>query len=270
MVSLYLRESGFDVTSLASSHRLDNKTHLIDVTNQEKFEDLLKSNQYDVVVNCIALLVKPSEEHKDLAIYLNSYLPRHLENFYKSSSTKIIHISTDGVFSGQNPPYKEDSKYDGDTFYGRTKALGELINSKDLTFRLSIIGPIIRADGTGLLNWFLNQTGEIQGFTNVFWNGVTTLELAKGIEAALEQNLVGLYHFVPNETISKFNKLKLFKEVFKRNELKIKPAKGTAVGTALVATRNDFNYQIPDYKTMVIDMKSWMDAHPDLYKHYEK
>lgn len=270
VISLYLRENGFDVTTLSATHALDKKTSLIDVTDQEKFKSFLKSRTFDVVINCIALLVKPSEVHKDLAIYLNSYLPRYLENFFKDSRTRIVHISTDGVFSGLNPPYKEDSKYDGETFYGRTKSLGEIINSKDLTFRMSIIGPTMRADGTGLLNWFLSQAGEIKGFTNVYWNGVTTLELAKGIKAALNQNLAGLYHFVPNQAISKYEKLQLFKELFEIKNIHIKPARGKAVGTTLVASRTDFAYKIPDYKTMFQDIKVWIDTHQTIYKHYAR
>jgi len=270
VVSLYLRENGFTVDTLSAHNILDKDTWLVDVRDIEKLKKILDAKQYDVVVNCIGLLVKESDEKKDLAIYINSFLPHLLEGHYKNSETKIIHISTNGVFSSKNPPYKEDSKYDGESFYGRSKALGEIINSKDLTFRLSIIGPDMKEDDTSLFNWFFRQKGEIQGYTNVIWNGITTLELAKSIKAAIEQNLIGLYHLVPKDSISKFDLLQLFKRVFERNDIKITPAEGLALDTTLTNTRKDFNYQIPDYKTMIYGLKDWIKDHPKLYKHYEK
>lgn len=270
VIALYLRENGLDVDTLSDKNLLDKDTHLIDATETDKLKALLDHNKYDVVVNCIALLVKQSEERKDLAVHLNSYLPHFLEEYYKNNKTRVIQISTDGVFSTKNPPYLEDSAYDGDSFYGRTKALGELINSKDLTFRLSITGPDMKAEGNGLFNWFSRQKGEVQGYTNVLWSGVTTIELAKAIKAAVDQKLIGIFHLVPEGSISKFDLLQLFKEVFDRKDITLKKAEGVAVGATLTNTRKDFDHQVPDYKTMVIEMKDWIRDHSNLYKHYEE
>jgi len=115
------------------------------------------------------------------------------------TAVKIIQISTDCVFSGKDGGYKEDSFRDGDTIYARTKALGEINNNKDLTIRTSIIGPDINEDGIGLFHWFMKQSGTIYGFRNAYWTGVTTIELAKGIEKFIEYNVTGIYHFVPTE-----------------------------------------------------------------------
>jgi dTDP-4-dehydrorhamnose reductase len=271
VTSLYLRENGFKVDTLTASKPLDKDTHLIDVTEKSKFEAYLSSNTYDVVVNCIGVLVKQSEERKDLAVYINSYLPRFLENYYKNKETKVIHLSTDGVFSSHNPPYIETSSYDTHEFYGRTKALGEIINTKDLTFRMSIIGPDMSVDGIGLFNWFYSQKGEIKGYANVVWNGITTIELAKGIEAAINQNLTGLYHLVPQAGISKFKLLELFKEVFSRKDINIEPIESpVGANRTLTITRKDFDYEVPEYKGMITEMKSWIDNHPSLYRHYSE
>ncbi len=270
VTTLFLRESGFIVDTLSASNRLDENTWLIDVSDRQKLEDVLNSNSYDFVINCIGLLVKESDERRDLAVYLNSYLPRFLEKYYKSSKTRVIHISTDDVFSSDGRPHQENSSYDGESFYGRTKALGEIINAKDLTFRMSVVGPDTKMSGTGLFNWFYNQTGEIHGYTNAMWNGITTLVLAKAIKAAIEQNLTGLYHLVPKNNISKYSLLQLFKTVFDRQDLMIKPVEALAVDKTLLNTRQDFNYNVPDYSTMVSDMKVWIDRHPKLYKHYER
>ena len=101
-------------------------------------------------------------------------------------------MSTDCVFSGKTGGYDESSLRDGETFYDRSKALGELENQKDLTFRNSIIGPDLNEEGIGLFNWFMKQTGEINGYTKAMWTGVTTLTLAKAMESAVQQGLTGL------------------------------------------------------------------------------
>ncbi|HEV7454991.1 MAG TPA: sugar nucleotide-binding protein [Candidatus Saccharimonadales bacterium] len=270
VVSLYLRENGFTVDTLSAKNALDERTHLIDVMDHKMFKAFLDAHHYDVVVNCIGLLVKPSEEHKDTAIYLNAYLPHFLEAYYQDSKTKVIHIGSDAVFSSKNPPYREDAACDGESFYGRTKALGEIQNAKDLTFRMSIVGPDMNRDGKSLFNWFYAQKGEIFGYTNVLWNGVTTIELAKGVKAAIEQDLTGIYHLIANDSISKFALLQLFKEVFKRSGTTVTASEGIATGAALVNTRTGFKHQVPDYKTMIKDMKAWMENHPKLYSHYGK
>lgn len=270
MVALYLKENSFEVDTLSATNPLDEQTTLLNVTNSNDLVAYLDKNEYDVVVNCIGLLVKASEERKDLAVYLNSYLPHLLENHYQDTKTKLIHLSTDCVFSGKNPPYKEDSPYDGELFYDKAKALGEVINDKDLTFRMSIIGPEIRENGTGLFHWFMSQTGEIQGYKKTIWNGVTTLELAKGIKSAIEQNLTGLYQLVPDENISKYDLLELFKEVFKKDDLKIAGIDGTNLDKTLVNTRNDFDFNIPSYETMIKDMHDWISRHKVIYKHYNR
>ena len=125
-------------------------------------------------------------------------------------------------------------------------------------------------DGAGLFNWFYSQHGEVSGYTNVLWSGITTVELARAIQAALEQDLAGLYHLAPKDTISKFDLLQLFKEVFDRRNIELKPVEGEAVGTTLTSAKKDFRYQVPDYQTMVHDMKVWIEKHPKLYKHYER
>ena len=270
VVSLYFKENGFEVDTLSSKHRFDKNTHLINVTNTHELTELLDSRRYDAVINCIGLLVKQCEERKDLAVYLNSYLPHFLENYYKSSKTKVIHISTDEVFSSKNLPYRENSAYDSESFYGRTKALGEIINDKDVTFRTSIVGPAMQKDGTGLFNWFYEQTGEINGYTKTIWNGVTTLELAKAMKAAIEQNLTGIYHLVPKNNTSKFNLLQLFKEVLDRTDINVKQVDGLDINRTLTNTRRDFDYKVSDYRTMVRDLRAWIESHPKLYKHYEK
>lgn len=270
VIATYLKEQDHAVHTLSAHTALDDDTRLIDVTEQKALKDFLSKTEYDVVINCIALLVNECDLQKDLAVYLNSFIPSLLERIYMQTKTKVIHISSDYVFSGKNPPYKEHDTPDGDSIYSRTKTLGEIDNEKDLTLRLSIIGPTLVKGGKGLFNWLMSsRNSEITGFTNAIWSGVTTIELARGINEAIIQNIAGIYHFAPVETISKFDLLILLKEVFGLQDILINAAEGTSVGTSIVNTRKDFDYVIPNYKKMIEEMKTWMENHPSIYAHYE-
>lgn len=268
VISTYLREHGHTIDTLSAHNRLDHSTYLIDVTDQQTFHNLLANKQYNVVINCIASLVRQSEVDKDTATYLNAYLPLSLENYYAKTNTKVIHLSTDGVFSGKNSPYNESSDYDEQSFYGRSKALGEIINDKDLTIRTSIIGPDLHKSGEGLFNWFYRQSGNISGFSKVMWQGVTTIELAKHIEEAINQNITGVCHLVPMRHISKYTLLELCKETFCRTDVSIEPNAEIVFKRDLISTRSDFSPMIPEYKDMVDQMKVWINTHKHLYPHY--
>ncbi len=267
LVATYLVEQGHSVDTLSGKKRLDENTVIMDIMDKKAFDNFLISHKYDAIINCVGILVKQSEERKDISTYLNSFLPHFLENKYRDSDTRIIHLSTDCVFSGKNPPYKEDSQYDGNLFYDRTKALGEIINDKDLTFRMSIIGPEIQEQGIGLFNWFMQQDGIVHGYTASIWSGITTLQLAKGIDSALSQGLTGLYHLVPKESISKHDLLCLIKDIFKKDNIKILPEEGVVVDKTLINTRADFDFLVPNYKTMINDLAKWIKDHRVMYSY---
>lgn len=268
VVSSYLEEKGHKVSRLSARNKIVPATTLLDVTDRTSLISYLKSEVPDVIVNCIGMLVQKSETDKDIAVYLNAYLPHLLQSHYRGSSTKVIHLSTDCVFSGKLSPYYESTYPDGELFYDRTKALGEIHNDKDLTFRMSIIGPDASSDGIGLFNWFYAQKGTINGYKKSIWSGVTTIELAKAIDASIKQNLAGLYHLVPEKNISKHDLLCLFREVFLRDDLTITPVDGIDADKTLINTRTDFDYIVPDYKTMLLEMRDWILTHQVYYPHY--
>lgn len=259
-------KNGDDVMGTALD-AADGNIYQIDVTggNLDRF---LRINRFDIIVNCVGVLNQFAEQRPDNAVYINSYLPHKLEEIYKDTDTKIIQPSTDCVFAGNNAPYKESDVPDGTTYYDRTKALGELNNNKDLTFRMSIIGPDINPEGIGLLNWFMKQKGRVKGYKNAIWTGVTTTELAKGILKASEQNLTGLYHFVPGLSISKYDMLKLFAEIFNKNDVEIYPSDEPRIDKTLISTRSDFDYKIPGYKEMFTQMRDYILEHKDRYPAY--
>mgnify|MGYP003293877806 CR=1 FL=1 len=130
---------------------------------------------------------------------------------------QFVHVSTDCVFEGTSGKYDEASFPDATSFYGRSKALGEVKNNRSVTLRTSIVGPDSNPNGIGLFQWFMNQEESVGGYTKVIWTGVTTIELAKQIEIALINNLTGLNHVVNNDFISKHDLINLFKKSFKKN-----------------------------------------------------
>lgn len=267
-IALYFQEKGHEVDTVASRNKLHAGTVLIDIKNTKSLDEELVKQSYDVVINCVGLLVKESDACKSNATLLNSYLPNHLAEYFSKSTTKIIHISTDAVFSGKNKQYDEDSPYDGQSFYGRSKALGEINNNKDLTIRTSIIGPELGGRGKSFFDWFYTQNGDINGFTNVIWNGVTTIELAKFIDTAIKNNVCGIYNLASEKGLSKFDLLILLKDIFNKNNINVQPVSGSGYNSNLVSTRNDFSFITANYTDMMKDMKSWMHKHQGLYSKY--
>lgn len=269
LISLYFKEKGNDVIGFArSDSRLLDKTIIGDASDMLLVKRIIEDGQYDAVINCIGLLNQFAENNKAMAVLLNGYLPHYLVEITKNTKTRIIHMSTDCVFAGNDGPYYEDSFPNGATFYDRSKAIGETDNDKDLTFRNSIIGPDIKESGIGLFNWFMKQEGPIGGFTGAIWTGVTTLTLAKAMETALKENLTGLYNLVNNQSINKFDLCSLFNRYFRNGEVEIYSDDKLQLDKSLRRKRNDFSFVVPSYEQQIKEMRQWVDLHKDLYPHY--
>ncbi len=270
IISLYLKKQGHDVTGFARSKSQFIPTIIGDAANTELLRGAIQAGNYDSVINAIGLLNQFAENNHSTAILLNSFLPHFLAEVTDGTQTQIIHMSTDCVFSGKTGHYTESSQPDGYTFYDRSKAMGELTDNKNLTLRNSIVGPDIKASGIGLLNWFMQQPGpSVNGFTRTIWTGQTTLQLAKAMEQAAKQRANGLINAVPAESITKYELLKLFNRHLRGNALEIIPVDGVTADKSLIRTNFEFDYQIPDYETMVSDLADWMRAHRSLYPHYD-
>jgi dTDP-4-dehydrorhamnose reductase len=269
-IALYLQESGYDVTGFSRGECIHIKNIIGDVTDFNTLFGIIREGQFDAIINAVGILNRNAEDNKALAVLINSYLPHFLSVSTSATKTKVIHMSTDCVFSGKVGGYNEISLRDGETFYDRSKALGELDNSKDLTFRNSIIGPDCNKDGIGLFNWFMKQDGVINGYTKAIWTGVTTLTLAKAMRKALEDDLTGLYNLVNNETINKYELLKLFNRYFRNDSICIVSSNDLVIDKSLINNRKDFDFIVPSYEQMICEMKEWIVNHQELYMHYFK
>lgn len=271
LISLYFQERNYDVTGFARQQSPFLAHSIIgDASDIDSLKKYINEGEYDAVINCIGLLNQFAEENKAMAVLLNGYLPHYLAEITKNMKTRIIHMSTDCVFAGNDGPYFEDSLPNGTSFYDRSKAIGEIRTSKDLTFRNSIVGPDMKSTGIGLFNWFMKQKGPVGGYTGAIWTGVTTYTLAKAMEQALKENLTGLYNLVNNESISKYHLLQLFNKYFRDNKINIYPSEKIQLDKSLRKKRDDFSFVVPAYEQQIAEMAEWCDKHKDLYPHYFK
>ena len=226
-----------------------------DLTNFNSLFEIIKEIKPKYIVNCIGVLIKGSIKDPSNAILINSLLPHKLVKYSKTVGSKLIHISTDCVFDGSKGNYIETDNKTAQDIYGLSKSLGEINDDKNLTLRTSIIGPELKNNGEGLFSWFINQKGEVNGFTESIWGGVTTLELAEVIIKSINENYSGLIHITNGQPISKFDLLSLIKDIFKLNNIDLKKVSGKKSDKSLNTKYHYFN--IPSYEHMITDMHKY-------------
>jgi dTDP-4-dehydrorhamnose reductase len=265
----YLEQTGnYEMYDLVFKNKLREESIICDITDRKKITDIIKLIEPKYIINCIGVLIRGSQDDPSNAIYINAYFPHFLVKTANHFNAKVIHISTDCVFSGKKGSYTENDFRDADDIYGRSKALGEINNDNHLTIRTSIVGPELKTNGEGLLHWFLNQQQPINGFKKAFWGGVTTLECAKAIGAALEQDLHGLINLTNGSKISKYDMLQLFQKVFEKSDITINAVDGKEVDKSLSSQRNDFKYTVPSYANMFAEMTDNITENRSSYPHY--
>ncbi len=170
----------------------------------------------DVVVNAIGLITPVVAAKGPIsALTVNSLFPHRLAMLCRTVDARLIHISTDAVFSGCRGMYTENDSPDPNDFYGRSKLLGEVTEPHCLTFRTSIIGRDLTGS-KGLVEWLLDNRGQsVVGYTKAIYSGFPSLVLAQIIADVIERHpeLSGLYH-VSSEPISKFELLRLLNDAY--------------------------------------------------------
>jgi len=237
------------------------------INEDDAYKIKLKRINPNIIINTLRIVVDACEDSPEVALYLNSYFPKILEKQYINSKTKIIQLSTDCVFSGKRGSYREEDVPDGCSNYSRTKFCGEIVNNKDLTIRTSYIGPNLIDKSEELFDWLLKQKDIVSGFSNAYWNGITTLELAKLINELIILDIKGIYHLASREVISKYELLSLINKKWKLCMLKIKEVNlDNKIDRSLMDTRG--KVKIINYEKMFDELYAYMHTHTDLYKHY--
>ncbi len=263
LTQFFGNDSDFNVTSTTSKESLlanFNKkvscTSFVDAFNIQSINQLCLNIRPDVVINCIGITKhKMTDNNISAAIELNALFPHKLAEICDVSNSRLIHISTDCVFSGNKGNYLEDDKTDADDIYGKSKALGELIIAHDaLVIRTSTIGHELKTN-YGLLNWFLSQDTHCSGYRKAIFSGLPATFLAQVIrDYILNGKLKGLYHISGNP-ISKFELLKIIAEVYKKNII-IEPDDSVVINRSLNSTKftNATGFKAPDWKTLIYSM----------------
>ena len=266
----YLKSSGiYEIYNIAYRKKLQEDTILVDARDEDSLIKQIVNIKPKYIVNCIGVLISGSNKDPESAIFLNAYMPHRLARLADKIEAKLIHISTDCVFSGDKKgPYVETDEKDGRGVYAKTKGLGEVIDSKHLTLRTSVVGPELKTNGEEIFHWFMGQQGGISGYTRAIWSGVTTIELAKAVKWSIDNDVTGLYHVTNNSSISKHELLQLFKKHMKKN-INIKPVRGENIDKSFIDTRLLMDYEIPSYDKMISDMAGLIAKKREVYFQYE-
>lgn len=169
----------------------------------------------EIVINCIGVIKPMIEKYSTLDVLkINGIFPRNLAKICKSAGTPLIHITTDCVFTGRKGNYNENDLFDADDLYGISKNCGD--TDECMTIRTSFVGPE-KNTKRSLLEWTFGQKGKtVNGFTNHFWNGVSTIQFAVIAEKILNEGLYseGIFHMCSPDTVTKHGLVSIFNDVF--------------------------------------------------------
>ncbi len=228
----------------------------IDLENQDAMIKAFSSVKPNVVVNCVGLVKQLADVNDPLsAIPINALLPHRLAAMCKAVSARLIHFSTDCVFSGSKGDYSETDFPDATDLYGRSKLLGEVNYPHAITLRTSIIGHELFGHRS-LVNWFLAQQDPVKGFTRAIFSGLPTVELAKVVRDLVLPNkkLHGLYH-VASKPINKHDLLKLVAKVYGK-DIEIIPSDELVINRSLNADRfnQSTGYQPQEWTDLIRNM----------------
>jgi len=225
----------------------------VDVENQDSVVKAFGIVRPDVVINCVGLVKQLADANDPLlAVPLNTLLPHRLAALCGATGARLVHISTDCVFSGRKGNYLESDFPDAYDLYGRTKLLGEVDYPHAITLRTSIIGHEL-GGSRSLINWFLAQNGEVQGFTKAVFSGFPTVELSTIVRDYVlpRPDLHGLYH-ASAAPINKYDLLQLVAKTYGKT-IRINPSERLAIDRSLNSDRlrGETGYVPPEWPVLI-------------------
>jgi dTDP-4-dehydrorhamnose reductase len=240
----------------------DNAHAGVDLRTTDPLRSVLEAFRPEAVINAAGIVKqRPDAEEAIASLEINALLPHRLALLCRPIGARLVHVSTDCVFSGRKGNYAETDPPDADDLYGRTKVLGEVDAANCITLRTSFIGREL-ARKTSLLEWFLSQRGPIRGFRKAIFSGFTTIEMARIVELLLARFPAagGLYH-VSSEPISKFDLLGLVKQRLGL-AVEIAPYDDFVCDRSLDSSRfrKEFGYRPPPWDAMVAELAGVISA----------
>jgi len=251
-----------------------NQARKFDVIKSHDFSEIFNGLRLDYIINCIGkikqLIDSSDEGSVKLAYEVNSEFPLKLDKYAASLGIPVIQIATDCVYSGNYGLYSENDPHDPIDLYGMTKNKGELSATSSMQIRCSIIGKELNTSNS-LLSWVISQpnNSKINGFTNHFWNGVTTFHFSQIISGVIKNDSYkrGLFHLVPSDIVSKYELIKLIARSFDRPDLIISKFEAeTTINRSLITINPQFNLSlwenggyniVPTIKEMVSTYSTW-------------
>jgi len=231
----------------------------IDIENHDSLVNLLSNIRPDVVINCAGIIKQLKNASDPLpVISINAYYPHKLAKLCSLLDARLIHISTDCVFSGRKGGYKEEDECDASDLYGLSKNIGEVKYDNCLTIRTSMIGHELNSSNS-LVDWFLHQEGQVNGYSKAIFSGLPTVELANVINSYIlpDSDLHGLYH-VSAEQISKFDLLNLVSKIYNK-KITIINDENVVINRSLDSAKfkKITGYVPPDWEKLIISMKDF-------------
>lgn len=257
-----------------SDHPLLGDMKLIGGVNADNFgsvRDAINISKPDVIVNCIGIVKQLPEAYDAISsIAINALFPHQVAHFCHPYGIRLIHYSTDCVFTGVKGNYTEDALSDAQDLYGRTKFLGEVYYDNCLTLRTSLIGREL-ADGHSLIEWFISQTGKsVKGFKNAIFTGLTTKAHADILTKILLNfpDMRGLWH-LSSDPINKYELLSLVKYIYQL-DIMIEPDYLFTIDRSLNADkfRKNIGITIPGWDEMINEMYEDEETYETIRKYY--
>lgn len=241
---------------------------LSNIKNQNIIKNLILDIEPDIVINCIGVIKQNSKSNLADMIYINSYFPHLLSKFSSELNFKLLHFSTDCVFSGLSGPYSEYNQPDPIDNYGITKLLGEPNSKNTLIIRTSILGHEINSN-ISLIDWFLSQKGSVNGFTNAIFSGFPVTEISN----IVTNNLIpyfkpGIFH-LGNTPISKYEILKMIKEIYFK-DIEIIKETTTIINRSLISNTFKLEFNHINKSTWPVMIKKLRDYYVKNKKTFQK
>lgn len=223
----------------------------------------------DIIINCVGITTRRiNNDNISNLEFINSRLPHYLNEWTEKNDKRLIHFSTDCVYSGKSGMYSESDNPDAIDLYGKSKAIGEINNTKALTIRTSLIGREVY-NHTELFEWlYKNKSGKVYGYENVYYSGLTTIRMSKILEKIINYypDLQGVFN-ISSKPITKYSLLNLINRHFKleiqvKKDLKIKSNKVLISKKITEIT----DIEIPTWEDLILEFKEDCVKYSEIYK----
>lgn len=248
------------------AHRIFTASNAYDgleARSTDRLLEVVADFRPEAIVNAIGIVKQLAISKEAIpSLEVNALLPHRLAQVARAIRARLVHFSTDCVFSGCTGNYSETDRPDPEDLYGRSKLLGEVDEAHCITLRTSLIGHELDRK-TSLVEWFLAQTSAVPGFRNVVFSGFTTIEMARIVEMILMRHpdAHGVWH-VSSEPIDKCSLLHIVKNYYGVGT-EITPTNEPRCDRSLDSKRfrERFNYRPPSWDTMIAEMSRSQRVH---------